>query len=217
MLVEAAGRLALAQARLDLVLRLSLATLCGAPNSDAFARADETEMRDLCCELSLQFRARCRDANMRTKLRAILLACERLSDEGGRLLRAAWTVSQDCATQADGPLLADDPSITHGLGRLAAEITALARVIDKARRCGFIAKAAAEEIASIASTTIVNTHANRPAIVRATEVLSVESSSDARALASNSQPHILQLQDSRLVITICPNCQTKVVSTRGGQ
>jgi len=215
-LIEAAGRLALAQAQLDLVLRLTIDKLRDTDNGNA-GNAHATETRDLCSELSSQFRVRCKDPNLRTKLRAMLLACERLSDERARLVRTAWTVAgQAGAAQARGePLLVTESSTAEALSRLARGISALARVIDKARQQGFIARALAQDIAPAPPIAPdIPASGNAVAIIRLAEQLPVKTTIESRALALTPQATALQPQGSgRLAITVCPNCQTKVVST----
>jgi hypothetical protein len=208
-LVQAAGRLALAQAQLHLVLRLTIAALSRASDRTTVHGAHEAGTRDLCSELSSQFRARCKHPNMRTKLRAVLLECERLSDEGERRLCRAWTVAEDSVAEAGGPRLIGEPSAAKGLGRLAAEITALAKVIDNARRHGFLARAAADEIVPAAEAS-----ADTAAVIRLPEPQTAKIASEARALTVKRQATVLQPRSSaRLAIMVCPNCQTKVVST----
>jgi hypothetical protein len=213
-LVEAAGRLALAQAQLDLVLRLTIDRLRYSDNPDV-GNPLETETRDLCSELSSQFRARCKDPNLRTRLRAMMVACERLSDERTRLVRDAWTVAKDGAAQAGGPLLVTEPATTEALCRLAGELSALAKVIDKARQHGFIARAAAQDTAPALPVVSGEANANALAIIRLPEPPQpVKTPIENRALALTRQATVLQPRESgRLAIMVCPNCQTKVVST----
>jgi hypothetical protein len=55
---------------------------------------------------------------------------------------------------------------------------------------------------------------NAVAIIRLAEQLPVKTTIESRALALTPQATALQPQGSgRLAITVCPNCQTKVVST----
>ena len=211
-LVQAAGRLALAQAHLDLVVRLAITTLCSGSAPRGLQAMDSADLRS---ELASQFRIHCKDPQMRRKLRAMLLECERLAHHRRRLLQAAWSTPQSGTTQGESPLLVSEPATADDLSKLTNNFAALAKIIDKARQHGFIAKAAKDAPSPqppVPSHTRANSRAL--AIVRPSPLLSPEAPADRHAIALPTQTTFLQpVSSARLAVMVCPNCQSKVVST----
>jgi hypothetical protein len=132
-------------------------------------------------------------------------------------LNAAWTVAKNAAAQEGGPLFVSEPSTAEDLGKLAAQINALARVIDNARKHGFIAKTVEETAPLVLAPPITpgtQASSNALTLVQLPKPQPTKGPTETRALVLHGHSTMLQAAKSeRLAIIVCPNCQMKVVST----
>src|SRR5438445_745732 len=89
-LLEAAGRVALAHGQLELMLRMTIKTLGNVKVKEALDATASSKNWELRKQIISLFNGKTKDPALRLKLRAILGACERLSDKRNRLLHNAW-------------------------------------------------------------------------------------------------------------------------------
>lgn len=144
-LLAAAGRVALAHAQLELMLRMVVKSLSGLTVREALDATRDHKSWELRKEIKGLVNQKTRSKETRLKVRADLGKCKSLSDRRNELLHNAWGIAEDGSVVANGPTHAWGEAPSAGdLNALAKEITAQVTALNDARLKGFIRDIGAE-------------------------------------------------------------------------
>lgn len=136
---QAAGRFALAHGQLELMLRMTIKTLSGMAVKEALNATEKTKNWELRAEILKLFKRKTSDPALVLRLKALLGACEQLSEQRNRILHNAWGIAPDGSVVMKGGMHAWGAAPTAAdLDQLTEEITNVVSALNTARLRGFI-------------------------------------------------------------------------------